>query len=86
MVTVCSSKVILKGAEVPGPHQSSAARHRDLRGLHSVERENGRLIYLAETKRGCQISSVRSGYNVDRVLEAGEVKGSFLPSVQSGCT
>jgi hypothetical protein len=76
-----SSEVILKGAKVPGPHQSSATRPK-----RSVESGNGRLTYLAETKRGSRSSSVHSGHIVDNVLVAGEVKGSFLPNVLSGCT
>jgi hypothetical protein len=58
---------------------------RGLWGLYSVESGSGRLTYLAETKRGSRPSSVHSGHIMDRVLAAGEVKGSVFPSVPSGC-
>jgi hypothetical protein len=44
------------------------------------------MTYLVEAKRGSQPSSVNSGHIVDRVLEAGKVKGRFLPNVPPGCT
>jgi hypothetical protein len=47
-------------------------------GLQSVESENGRLTYFAETKRASCPSSVHSSHIVDRVLAAGEVKGRIF--------
>jgi hypothetical protein len=41
------------------------------------------VTYLAETKRASHPSSVHSGHIVNRVLVAGEVKISVLPSVPS---
>jgi hypothetical protein len=78
--------VILKGAEVPGPHQPSATRSkRSMRPSLCWEWEWETDLPCRDTE-GQSSSSVHSGHIVDRVLAASEVKGSVLPNVLSGCT
>jgi hypothetical protein len=79
MVTLGSSEVILKVAEVPGPRQSSAARpKRSVSPLLCWEWEWETDLPCRDKERQSSFS-VHSGYIVDRVLVAGEVKGSFFP-------
>jgi hypothetical protein len=76
----------LKGAEVPGLRQSSAARpKRSVRPSLCCEWE-WETDLPCRDKEGQLSSSVHSGHIVDKVLVAGEVKGSVLSSVPSGCT
>jgi hypothetical protein len=78
--------LILKGAKVPGPCQPSATRtKRSVRPLLYWEWE-WETDLPCRDKEEQSSSSVHSGYIVDRVLAAGEVKGSVLPNVSFGCT